>query len=56
MNEPGPFIMIGSMDGGPDRVYQYALEHPHNVVAVVSAAISGGPSEVSAVTTTFTHI
>jgi pimeloyl-ACP methyl ester carboxylesterase len=38
LNEPGPFILIGTMDGGPERVYAHALAHPSQVVAVVPIA------------------
>jgi hypothetical protein len=41
MGEEGPFIMIGSMDAGDVRAYQFALDHPDKVVAVVSASMSG---------------
>jgi hypothetical protein len=41
MKEPGPFIMIGSMDSGDVRAYQYALDNPANVVAVVPVVMSG---------------
>ena len=39
LDEPGPFICLGSMDGGHDRCYQYALDHPDKVLSVV--AVSG---------------
>ena len=25
LGEPGPFIMLGDMDGGPDRIYEVSL-------------------------------
>jgi pimeloyl-ACP methyl ester carboxylesterase len=43
MREPGPFILVGTMDGGPDRIYQYALEHPENSAALIP--ISWGANE-----------
>jgi hypothetical protein len=33
--EPGPFILLGDMDGGPDRIYEYALSQPGNVKALI---------------------
>jgi hypothetical protein len=33
--ETGPFILLGDMDGGPDRIYEYALARPENVVALI---------------------
>lgn len=33
--EPGPFILLGDMDGGPDRIYEYALSQPANVKALI---------------------
>ena len=35
MNEPGPFLILGNMDDGDQRAYQYALDHPENVKAVI---------------------
>jgi pimeloyl-ACP methyl ester carboxylesterase len=35
MGEKGPFIWIGSMDGGAERIYQLALERPDLVRALV---------------------
>lgn len=34
-NEPGPFILLGDMDNGPDRIYEYALAHPATVAALI---------------------
>jgi len=33
--EEGPFVFIGSMDGGAERVYAFALAHPELTAAVV---------------------
>jgi hypothetical protein len=40
MGVQGPFVMIGSMDNGHERVLQYALDHPDNVVAIVPVSFS----------------
>jgi pimeloyl-ACP methyl ester carboxylesterase len=37
IGEKGPFLLIGSMDGAGDRVYDFALRHPEKVSAVVIA-------------------
>lgn len=36
MGEDGPIICLGSMDGGHNRCYEYALDHPERVKAVVA--------------------
>jgi hypothetical protein len=33
--EPGPFLMLGTQDDGPERIYSYALSHPEMVRALV---------------------
>jgi len=43
LGEPGPFILVGTMDGGPERIYRYALAHPEDVAALVP--IDYGPPE-----------
>ena len=43
LGEPGPFILVGTMDGGPDRVYEYALRYPNKTLAVIP--ISTGAQE-----------
>lgn len=35
VGEEGPFIMMGNMDYGDERAYQFALDHPDRVLAVV---------------------
>lgn len=35
LNERGPFVMLGSMDDGHVRAYQFALDYPDLVTAVV---------------------
>ena len=35
MGEPGPFVLVGSSDGGPARIYQAALADPAAVAALV---------------------
>lgn len=35
MGEPGPFVFIGSMDGGAERIYKMGLERPDLVRALV---------------------
>jgi hypothetical protein len=40
MGEVGPFVMIGSMDNGHERIYQYALDHPSNVLALVPVSFA----------------
>ncbi len=40
MGETGPFVMMGNMDGGDMRAYQFALDHPDKVVAVVPVVMS----------------
>jgi hypothetical protein len=42
MNEKGPFVMIGSMDDGHLRIYQYALDHPENVKAIIPVNFYNG--------------
>lgn len=48
LGEEGPFVCIGSMDRGHDRCYQYALDHPSNVKAVVSVSGVGPFTEFGA--------
>lgn len=43
IGEPGPFILLGTMDSGPDRIYQYALLYPENVRALIPMGF--GPPE-----------
>lgn len=40
MGEPGPFLCIGSMDSGDERCYNYALQYPDNVKAVIPVSFS----------------
>ncbi len=40
MGEEGPFVMMGNMDGGDIRAYQFALDYPQKVVAVVPIVMS----------------
>ncbi len=42
LGETGPFIMIGSMDDGDQRIYKYAQKHRDRVVALVPVVF--GPS------------
>lgn len=35
MGERGPFVMVGTMDGGAARIYSFALAHPAAVHALV---------------------
>ena len=35
MGEPGPFVLVGTMDGGAPRVYEAALAAPAAVAAVI---------------------
>lgn len=35
MGERGPFILVGTMDGGAERIYAFALAHPALVRALV---------------------
>jgi hypothetical protein len=35
MGEEGPFVLVGSMDGGAERVYAFALAHPELTAAIV---------------------
>lgn len=35
MGEPGPFLMVGSMDGGAARIYAFALAYPGRVTGLV---------------------
>jgi len=46
INEPAPYILLGTMDGGPTRIYDYALRYPQNVRALVVIDYSPGPSEM----------
>ena len=41
MGEPGPFLMLGTMNDEDIRAYQYALDNPANVKAVIPVAFSG---------------
>ncbi|KAI9021381.1 hypothetical protein DFJ74DRAFT_672729 [Hyaloraphidium curvatum] len=43
MGEPGPFVLVGTMDGGPERVYDYALREPEMVAGIV--VLGYGPGE-----------
>lgn len=47
INEPPPYVLVGTMDGGPDRMYQYALAFPANVKALVSIDYAPGPPEMA---------
>ena len=42
LGEPGPFILIGTMDGGPERIYQFALAEPSKVVALIPITWGAG--------------
>ena len=42
MGETGPFVMMGSMDGGHERIYRYALDHPESVRALVPVNFNNG--------------
>ena len=35
LGEPGPFLVVGTMDGGAERIYEYALAHPSDVAALL---------------------
>ena len=35
MGERGPFVLVGSMDGGAERIYAFALAHPELTAALV---------------------
>lgn len=35
MGEPGPFVLVGTMDDGAQKIYAFALAHPDNVAALV---------------------
>ena len=35
MGEPGPFILVGTMDNGAERIYEFALAYPALVSALV---------------------
>jgi pimeloyl-ACP methyl ester carboxylesterase len=39
--EPGPFVLVGSMDGAAERIYRVALERPALVRALVPMQYSG---------------
>lgn len=48
LGETGPFVCVGSMDGGHDRCYEFALAHPNQTLAVVAAGGVSPFSEFSA--------
>ena len=43
MGEDGPFVMLGTMDDGPARIYEFALQRPEKVHALVP--MQYGPPE-----------
>ncbi len=43
MGERGPFVFLASMDGGAERIYQFALRYPALVAALVPMQYSGLP-------------
>lgn len=43
MGETGPFILLATMDDGPERAYRFALDHPEMVRALVP--MQYGPPE-----------
>jgi hypothetical protein len=45
IGEPGPFIMIGTMDDAPTNIYRYAINNPHDVVALIVISYSGVGTE-----------
>jgi len=45
-NEAPPFILLGTMDGGPERIYDYALKHPEKVTSLIVIDYSPGPPEM----------
>ena len=42
MGETGPFVLMGSMDGSPNRAQRFALDHPAQALAFVSVGVSYG--------------
>lgn len=46
INEAPPFVLVGTMDGGPERIYDYALKFPQNVKALFPIDYNPGPSEM----------
>jgi hypothetical protein len=42
--EEGPFVFIGSMDGGAERIYAFALAHPELTAAIVPMQCACGPA------------
>lgn len=42
LGEEGPFIFLGTMDGAADRVYEHALSHPDDVVALIAMELGAG--------------
>eukprot|EP01113_Clastostelium_recurvatum_P042583 TRINITY_DN6909_c0_g1_i1.p1 TRINITY_DN6909_c0_g1~~TRINITY_DN6909_c0_g1_i1.p1 ORF type:complete len:532 (-),score=102.87 TRINITY_DN6909_c0_g1_i1:34-1629(-) len=46
INEPPPYALLGTMDGGPERILQYALKYPSNVAALIVLDYRPGPSEM----------
>ena len=46
LNEPGPFVLVGTMDGGAERIYDFALMYPALTAALVP--MQYGPPEFDA--------
>ena len=41
LGEPGPFILVGTMDGAAERIYAHALAHPDDVAALIPISYGG---------------
>ena len=48
LNESPPYVLLGTMDGGPERIYEYALAYPQNVKAIIPIDYRPGPTEMEA--------